>query len=143
MRTIVPDASVILKWRLDSANEPDAARARVLLERWRDGDLTLLVPSLWAYEVGAVLHRKVPNDALESLLALMDLGLEELPLDRALAQSAARLSTRFAVTFYDAAYLAAAERRGGTLVTADARFAARLPESDSVVLLRDWEAPGR
>jgi hypothetical protein len=61
--TIVPDASVILKWVLDSAAEPGHAAAGLLLGRWRKGEIALAVPPLWVYEVGNVLCLKRPDAA--------------------------------------------------------------------------------
>lgn len=78
----VLDASVILKWVLDSDDEPGRSEAANLLERWKRGEIELFVPSLWIYEVGNILALKKPDDKSASLLALLDLGLREIALDR-------------------------------------------------------------
>jgi predicted nucleic acid-binding protein len=133
--TLVPDASVILKWVLDTESEPGHAAASRLLERWQHGELSLAVPSLWAYEIGNVLCLKRPTDASEVLSALCDLGLDEVPMSRELIQRTVVLANRHGLTFYDASYLSVAEARKAILVTADSKFYRRLPDGLSVELL--------
>ena len=43
---VVPDASVILKWVLPSANEPDAERAIALRDAIAAGEIRALAPDL-------------------------------------------------------------------------------------------------
>lgn len=133
--TLVPDASVILKWVLDAENEPGQAAANQLLERWQKGELSLAVPSLWTYEVGNVLCMKRPADAFKVLSALCDLGLDEVPLSRELIQRTVALANHHGLTFYDASYLAVAAERNAVLVTADSKFCRRLPKGLPVELL--------
>ncbi len=108
---VVLDASVILKWVLDAETEPGHAAANRLLERWQEGELDLLVPSLWLYEVGNILCLKRPADASASLAALWDLGLTEVPFSRGLIQRTITLAQSHGLTFYDASYLAVAEEK--------------------------------
>jgi predicted nucleic acid-binding protein len=133
--TIVPDASVILKWVLEAETEPGHAAAMRLLERWQSGDLHLVAPPLWLYEVGNVLCRKRPADAFEALAALHDLGLTEVPLTRELIGRTVDLVKSHGLTFYDASYLAVAEEAQAVLVTADGKFFRRLPAGFPVELL--------
>jgi predicted nucleic acid-binding protein len=133
--TVVPDASVILKWVLDAEDEPGHAAASRLLERWQRREISLAVPPLWLYEVGNVLCLKRPADAAEALAALCDLGFSEVPLSRELIQRIVVLAQNHGVTFYDASYLAVAEERNAVLVTADSKFFRRLPAGLAVELL--------
>ena len=133
--TVVPDASVILKWVLDSENEPGHAAAGRLLERWRDGAVSLVAPPLWLYEVGNVLCRKRPADAFDVLAALCDLGLVEVPLNQELIRRTVDLARSHGLTFYDASYLSVAEGAKAILVTADGKFYRRLPAGFPVELL--------
>ncbi|MEM7582787.1 MAG: type II toxin-antitoxin system VapC family toxin [Acidobacteriota bacterium] len=135
---LVPDASVILKWVLDGADEPFRAEAESLLTGWMNGALDLLVPSLWAYEVGNILCLKRPQDAKEALSALRDLELREVVLDAISTAETIDLSVDHGVTFYDASYLAVARLNSATLVTADARFVRRLPTDSPVCLLEEY-----
>jgi predicted nucleic acid-binding protein len=131
----VPDASVILKWVLDADEEAGHAAASHLLERWRQGEVDLAVPSLWIYEVGNVLCLKRPVDAAEVLVALQGLGLWEIPLVQRVLGRTVELATGHGITFYDASYLAVAEQRKAILVTADRKFARRLPDGFPVEVL--------
>jgi predicted nucleic acid-binding protein len=133
--TVVPDASVILKWVLDSEDEPGHAAANQLLKRWQRGEISLAVPPLWIYEVGNVLCLKRPADASEALAVLCDLGLDEVPLSRELIERTVVLAQHHSLTFYDASYLAVAEARKAVLVTADSKFHRRLPAGFAVELL--------
>ena len=67
MGICVPDASVILKWVLPSRNEPFAGAAQALRDAFVAGDLELVVPTLWLFEVGNTLTRKYPQQADELL----------------------------------------------------------------------------
>ena len=134
-QAIVLDASVILKWVLDAETEPGHAAANRLLERWQQGELDLLVPSLWLYEVGNILCLKRPADASAALAALWDLGLSEVPFSHGLIQRTVALAQSYSVTFYDASYLAVAEEKKVDLVTADGKFFRRLPAGLPVRML--------
>jgi predicted nucleic acid-binding protein len=124
----VPDASVILKWVLDADDEQDREAALELLETWKAGEIQLLVPPLWLYEVGNILCLKRPDDAEEILAALQELGLTEVSLDHDLVTDTVALAVGLAVTFYDATYLAVARHTEATLITADNRFLRKLPK---------------
>lgn len=131
----VLDASVILKWVLDAETEPGHAAALRLLELWQSRELDLLVPPLWLYEVGNILCLKRPADASAALTALMDLGLGEVSFSHRLVQRTVALARTHGLTFYDASYLAVAEEKAATLVTADVKFHRRLPAGLAVELL--------
>lgn len=132
---VVLDASVILKWVLDAETEPGHAAAKRLLERWEQGELSLLVPQLWLFEVGNILCLKRPADASAALAALWNLGLREVPFSQGLIQRTINLAQSHGLTFYDASYLAVAEEEKVTLVTADGKFYRRLPAGLPVELL--------
>lgn len=118
---IVPDASVLLKWVLESEDEENRNRALELREQWLAGDSTLIVPSLWVFEVGNIVGNKQPDLADDLLQILIDYRLEEEP-PSSFHGKALELMRRFGVTFYDAAYHAVALNRGGVFVTADGNY---------------------
>jgi predicted nucleic acid-binding protein len=134
---IVPDASVLLKWVLDSPDEADRTHALALRSAWIEGQCHLAVPSVWAYEVGNILGLKAPRQAPDLLALLFALEIDELSAQQT-ANGALKLMKRFGVTFYDAVYHAAALERDGMLVTADSRYLAKAASEGHVVLLRDW-----
>jgi predicted nucleic acid-binding protein len=135
---LVPDASVLLKWVLPARAEADAEQAVHLQRSWLAGACEIVVPTLWIYEVGEVLSRHVPTANAEALLgAMLELRLPQADPARYLGDII-RLTRRYRVTFYDAAYHALALVRGGTLVTADRRYAAAVKPAGGVQLLEEW-----
>ncbi len=139
---VVPDASVILKWVLPPADEPEADLARMLRNAIVEEEIQALVPALWLYEVGNTLARRFPDEAARLLAALMKLELEELAPSREWLEAVLTLTRGHGVTFYDAAYHAIAIMHQGSFVTADDRYASQMAEIGSIVLLRDWSLAG-
>ena len=137
---IVPDASVLLKWILRSADEPDRDRALELKTAWLEDACELVVPSLWVFEVGNILGLKHPTMATSLLQAMLDLGIrEESP--HGYAAAIVDLMREHTVTFYDAAYHALAIRHRGTMVTADRAYVKKAGRAGHVALLNDWHPP--
>jgi predicted nucleic acid-binding protein len=139
---LVPDASVLLKWVLRSADEPDRDRALALKAAWLEDACDLVVPSLWVFEVGNILGLKYPATAPSLLHAMVDLGLREEPPHGYLA-SILGLMRDCKVTFYDAAYHALALHLGGTMLTADRAYVRKTARAGHVTLLNDWRGPTR
>lgn len=116
----VVDASVVVEY-LAGGEHADLARAAVFA---RDGGLW--APHLLDAEVGHVLRRAVLAEEVTAAMARAALvDLSGFPIRRAghvgLLERAWEL--RGTVTFYDALYVALAERVGLPLVTLDARLA--------------------
>jgi len=137
VRAICADASVGAKWFLP--DEEDAREAIALLDKFVLGSLRILVPNLFFYELGNVMsvalrrRRITEAAAVRSLDVLGRLHLERIGLEGEM-DSALAFSRRYGVSFYDAAYMAAAESRGVPLVTCDRRLlAAARPHLDWVL----------
>lgn len=117
MRTLVLDASVVLKW-FAPAGEPGSAPARALRREYAAGRLRVLAPSLLSLEILNVADRRWRWDEpalLELAGALEDLGFDLVdPAPELVAVWAAR-----GLTAYDAAYVAVAEERRVPLVSDD------------------------
>jgi len=117
---IVVDASVLAN-ALVYADER-GARARAVLGR----HLEWAAPEHWKAEVfsvlrGLTLGRKIDPAVGERGVGRMpDLGIETVPLEPLLMRM---WQLRDSISGYDAAYVALAEKRDVTLVTADARLA--------------------
>ena len=137
---VVPDASVLLKWVLDSDDEEDRRYATELRESWLSGGCQLLVPSLWIYEVGNILGLKRPGSAKELLAAIIDLELEERRPETYL-EDIYRLMKQHKVTFYDAAYHGLAISLGGTFLTADSAYVRKASRAGHVSGLGLWRTP--
>ena len=140
--TLVPDASVLLKWVLRSDDEPDRDRALALKTAWAEDACDLVVPNLWVFEVGNILGLKHPATAASLLQAMLDLGMrEEAP--HGYTADIVSLMREHKVTFHDAAYHAHAVRHGGTMITADRANVKRAGRGGHVMLLSDWRTPTR
>lgn len=139
MRLVV-DASVAVKWLVEEDYSEIADK--LLDERHQ-----LFAPRLMASEVGNALWRKARLGEMErSRAGLLAAAISEMAVswmsDEAVCPDAVRLSLALDHPVYDCVYLALAHRIGATLVTADARFANALLETEhggAVVKLEDLE----
>jgi len=138
---VVPDASVLLKWVLPSEDEPDADRAIILRAAILDEAVRAILPALWLYEVGNTVARRFPMHASGWLSALIKFGIEEVLPSSAWLARTLELTSRYEVSFYDAAYHALALIHNGVFVTADTRYVNRVTESGSVITLGNWLPP--
>ncbi len=140
---LVPDASVLLKWVLRSDDEDGRDRALALKAAWLAGACQILVPTIWVFEVGNVLGLKHPAKAEQLLGAMIELRMpEEAPA--AYTSEIFRLMRDHHVTCYDAAYHALAVVRGGTMLTADRRYARKAGGAGHLCLMNAWQgATGR
>jgi len=135
---VVPDASVLIKWALRSADEEPRESSLALKDAWLRDEVEIVVPTLWIFEVGNVLGLKQPTQADPLLRAMTDLLLpEESP--RTYVTGIFTLMTRHRVTFYDAAYHALAIARSATMLTADMKYVAKCGRAGSVQLIDRWQ----
>lgn len=137
-RLVVPDASVILKWVLPSADEPDLGHALALRDAIANGELRAIVPDLWIYETGNTLARRQPALAARALDALLRFNLVTAPRSPEWLRHTLDLIRRYDVTFYDAAYHAHAIAGQGVFVTADERYVKRASGAGFVMRLSEW-----
>ncbi len=136
---LVPDASVLLKWALQSSEE-DQDLALALKDAWLSSTCRLAVPSLWIYEVGNVLGLKQPERSGAILQTMVDLELDETA-PRAYLDQIFRFIRDFKVTFYDAAYHGLAVFLDGTLITADVKYVRKTSRAGHVIRLDRWQPP--
>lgn len=134
---IVPDASVLLKWSLDSPAEKDQEKAHAIRQGWLAGRHRIVLPSIWGYEVGNILGRKQARLARELLEIYFGYGFEE---ERAadLYERAFDIMNAIEVTFYDAAYHAVALKHRGIYISADDKYVRKAFPLGHVIALRDW-----
>lgn len=122
--TIVVDASVALKWFLP---EPDSAVAEDLLE----GNDTLVAPTLIVSEVCNAIWKRLRRGETTAQHAdwvpdhIGTVGMVLIP-DETLAPLAMQIARRLDHPVYDCFYLALAEQRNATMVTADRRLIRRV-----------------
>jgi len=134
---VVPDASVLLKWVLESTDEKDRGSALEIREAWLSGSCSIVLPSLWFFEVGNIVGMKQPARALRLMQRLTDYKFDEEPV-HAIYEKAFDLMNRFKVTFYDAAYHAVAINHAGTFISADAAYVRKTVRIGHIQRLGDW-----
>ncbi len=119
---VVCDASVAIAWLLDERAPSwvvdlwDAALA---------ADVDLQVPAFFWLEVGNRLVQQPETSdeqVLEGILRLEGVAIQTVDMDRSLRLMAIHLARRFALSAYDAFYLAVAETSGLALATLDRRL---------------------
>ncbi|MHB1501990.1 MAG: type II toxin-antitoxin system VapC family toxin [Candidatus Dormibacteria bacterium] len=139
MTTLLVDTSVLVKW-FHSDGEPQLAEARAIRDATQVGEVQARVIDLALYEMGNVLLRALGwtgsavADQLDDLLIICGPPLAMAPewLHRA-----ADLGERHRLTFYDAAWAAAAAAIGISLVSvAPQLLGAGLAESPAAVVQR-------
>lgn len=120
---IVLDASVVLKWFFE--NEEDCGKALLYRDKHVAGEQPIAVPDLLFYEVGNVLITRTRLDAsavAEVFSLLWNLDLEVCDLGFEEFSNAIRISRRYGITLYDAAYVELARRLRCDLVTSDKKL---------------------
>jgi predicted nucleic acid-binding protein len=122
--TLVIDAGVALKWFVD---EDGSAQAAALLA----GPDLLIAPDLILAEVGNAAWKAVRNgtmlpEQLDHAAARLPAAFDELTPLAALSRRAGAIALALDHPVYDCCYLALAEARAATLVTADRRLLRRL-----------------
>lgn len=133
---VLVDTSVVLKW-FHANGEADVEEARSILDAHVHTDITTLVLDLTLYELGNILIRSLrwaPDDAADQLDDLVSICGPPLIPDGVWHRATAQLAARHELTFYDAAFAAAADAVGATLVSADHELiVANLARSASAV----------
>ena len=112
----------------------------------RAGDLQLLAPESMVAEYGHAIRKLVigakvdRSDAPALISDLLALDLEMLPL-RSLAERAMQLTITHMATFYDALYIALAEREDVKVLTADDGMVNAFAGLGRTVRLADFAKP--
>ncbi|MCL4543209.1 MAG: type II toxin-antitoxin system VapC family toxin [Chloroflexi bacterium] len=142
--TLVVDASVATKWHL--TGEEDTATARLILQRYAQGEIQLLAPSHICYEVpsaitAATLGRSArlsPEEGREAIAEFLSLNLPTVETS-ALVLSSYSLVQEHHIAFYDGLYLALSQALELPLVTADRRFYERIRQLPNIVWISDYQ----
>ncbi len=142
---VVVDSSVAVKFLV---RETDSDKADALFERANSGAIRLLFLDLLFMETANALWVKVrrsemdQQEAEERIRELLTLSahVTVIPAMGLLAESF-KAACRHGQAVYDAVFLALAQDRGISFVTADRKFWHRIqPHFSSAILLRDLEA---
>lgn len=117
MRTLVLDSSVGVKWLRD---EPGSESALDLLARHGRGDVAIVVPSLFVYELFGVACRELPaGDVDELWCRFLTWRIRVREMDETLMPAALDVRRRLGCALYDAFAPAVAEQADATLCSAD------------------------
>lgn len=118
---LLVDTAVTVKW-FHSDGETEVAEARSLVFGQAAGAVSLYVLDLATYELGNVLLRRLKWDVdaiVVQLADLMEMCGTPIPWHQEWSERAVRYADRFKLSFYDAAWAAAATELGMNLVSAD------------------------
>jgi len=124
-RWVVLDASVALKWRL--RDEEATRQADTFLDDFVTGNLNLMTPTLFDYEIAnalktAVIMRRLSEE--QAVIAVTE--FQQYHIKRydflEFQQLALRLACHYQRSVYDSAYLALAQSKGVWFYTGDKRL---------------------
>jgi predicted nucleic acid-binding protein len=122
LKEITIDASVSAAWILPDEATPASER---LLTEALEGRIRLVEPALWEYEMlnilkGAVTRRQMDeHGAKKALHLLSQIPMETVFLDSESRSAVLEACVKHGLSAYDAAYLALADLRGISLISAD------------------------
>lgn len=140
MKKYVVDASVTLKWIFE---EEDSKKARELLRMSERGKIMLLAPDLWTYEMisaitTAVRRKKITVAKAEEMMRMvMKAGLKLISVND-IAERIVRISIKYDISGYDAAYIGLAKANSLILVTADEALVRKVDDMRIVSSLKDF-----
>ena len=139
-KIFILDASVAVKW---FTKEPLREEAIAIRRMFAEGTIELETPSLIFYEVlNALRYNPVLgiNDVNLALKTLEDMQITIHDFAGQLAIKAVEIAYKYGVTIYDAAYVALAIIRDGTLYTADNEIVSKV-QLENVKHLKELITP--
>ncbi len=135
MERAVVDASIIVKWFVD---EDGSMEAVALRDRYVEGELEIIAPSLLHYEVLNALHCKklfMLPELCEISSALDSYSFDLRQLNDECAKTALRIAAENSVSIYDASYAALARIESAPFYTADRRLAGHISACPGVSVI--------
>jgi len=142
MRTFVVDSSTCLKWVFE--DEEDAIIAKKILLDYLSGNVMLVAPNLWVYEVAngirsAVLSKRISEEKSHQLLDLVLKAKPALfPMEQIMGGCLIN-SNKYQISIYDSSYLTLAKQHRVKFITRDEKLVKKLEDLDITVLLKDYE----
>ena len=129
MREIVIDASVVVKWFIE---EIDSDKARFLRDKFIDGKIELIAPSLLYFEVlnalkySQLFDRSELDDAGESL---ENYGFNVITIKDEIRKHMIKIAVDHEMSIYDASYLGLSIGLRKIYCTADEKIIKKLPST--------------
>ena len=136
MTRFVVDASVAVKWFIDEdQDEHDADMALGLLERAATGHCRFVQPPHWVSEIAAVLARRQPESAANSIADLLSLHFYSVTTSPKVYRRAIAISQQLNHHLFDTFYHAAALEEAIPFVTADRQYFNKAKKLGNIVML--------
>ncbi len=129
MNEIVIDASVVVKWFIE---ENGSDKARLLRDKFIDGKIELIVPSLLYFEVlnalkySQLFDASELNDAGESL---ENYGFKVITIKKEIRKLMIKFAVDHEISIYDASYLGLSIGLEKVFITADDKTIKKLPST--------------
>lgn len=137
-KTIVLDASVVVKWYVEERNSDKALEIR---ELFRDNLINVVVPELLYYEViNAIRFNSNIDPVTKSKIAdnLFEIEFDTIIPTKEHYTDALNYAIKKNLTINDSIYYIIANEVNGTYVTADEEFWEKT-KNKSIVLLKNWK----
>lgn len=139
MKSLVIDASVIVKWIFPERTDEDhLPQALNLLQAIRQGTIKVLQPPHWLAEAAAVVVRLKPKVAEEAVMLLNALEFPVIDTPE-IYHIACQLSERYHHHLFDTLYHAVALYNGhAQFVTADEQYYRKVVKQGAILRLADF-----
>lgn len=144
MKTFVIDASTCIKWVIN--DEENHKIAKIILNDYLDGKISLVAPNLWVYEIAnglksAVLNKRISEFKGKELLNLLLISKPGLLSIEPTIQTCYEISCKYQISIYDSAYLTLAQDIGVSFITADMKLVSKLKalRKNAIIFLDEYE----
>jgi predicted nucleic acid-binding protein len=127
MSELVIDASVVVKWFIE---ETDSDKARFLRDKFIEGKIELIVPSLLYFEVlNALKYSQLfdPSELKDAGESLENYGFKVITIKNELRKQMIDFAVYHELSIYDASYLGLSIGLDKILYTADEKIIKKLP----------------
>ncbi|HBC44659.1 MAG: hypothetical protein UX08_C0022G0005 [Candidatus Collierbacteria bacterium GW2011_GWB1_45_35] len=139
MTNLVIDTSILVKW-LNKVGEEDLGLADDLLSRCMSREFEILVPELAKYECGNALLKGKKLDLVigfKTLRLFYSLPIVFVTETEDLAVETFRIAKEWGMTYYDASFLALAQKYQAILVTQNVKHQKR-PNEIEVLSVKEF-----
>jgi len=129
MNEIVIDASVVVKWFIE---EIDSDKARFLRDKFIDGKIELIIPSLLYFEVlNALKYSQLfdPTELDDAGESLENYGFNVITIKKEICKHMIKVAVEHEMSIYDASYVGLSIGLGKLFCTADEKIIEKLPST--------------
>jgi len=137
-KTLILDASVIIKWYFEEQDSEKTIRIRDL---YRNYIIEIIVPDLLYYEITNAIrfNRNITaREKIRIIKNLFEINLETKVLDTQDFIDALNSADKYDTTIYDTIYYILAKKLNGKYITADQDFYSKVNDKN-VELLENWK----